>query len=94
MYRQVYDPVGSSLGLSALVAAIPLVVLFVLLGGFRLRAHCAPPFQNNNLANNRSHILTGSPKTSFLAIPTSYPGCPPRPREPSTGADCGSRRCR
>jgi lactate permease len=41
MYRQVYDPIASSLGLSALVAAIPLVVLFVLLGGFRLRAHWA-----------------------------------------------------
>jgi lactate permease len=41
MYRQVYDPFADSLGLSALVAAIPLVVLFVLLGGFRLRAHWA-----------------------------------------------------
>jgi lactate permease len=39
MYRQVYDPVADSLGLSTLVAAIPLVVLFVLLGGFRVRAH-------------------------------------------------------
>jgi lactate permease len=41
MYRQVSDPVSSSLGLSALVAVIPLVVLFVLLGGFRIRAHWA-----------------------------------------------------
>ena len=41
MYRQIYDPVASSLGWSALVAAIPLAVLFVLLGGLRIRAHWA-----------------------------------------------------
>ena len=36
MWSQVYDPVGGSLGLSALVAAIPIVVLLVLLGVFRV----------------------------------------------------------
>ncbi|MDP9221281.1 MAG: L-lactate permease, partial [Actinomycetota bacterium] len=41
MYRQVLDPVGNSLFLSSLVAAIPLVTLFVLLGGLRLRAWVA-----------------------------------------------------
>src|SRR4051794_37432637 len=41
MYHQVYDPVGGSLGLSSIFAVIPLVVLFVLLGGFRLAAHWA-----------------------------------------------------
>ena len=35
MYKQVFDPVGDSLGLSSIFAAIPIVVLFVLLGGSR-----------------------------------------------------------
>ncbi len=37
MYQQVVSPLNS-LGLSALVASIPLVVLFVMLGGFKVRA--------------------------------------------------------
>src|SRR4051812_37938661 len=41
MYKQVLDPVGNSLGLSTIFAVIPLVVLFVLLGGLRLKAHIA-----------------------------------------------------
>ena len=41
MYRQVLDPVGDSLFLSSLVAMIPIVTLFVLLGGLRLAAHVA-----------------------------------------------------
>ncbi|PZS34664.1 MAG: lactate transporter, partial [Pseudonocardiales bacterium] len=41
MYRQVLDPVGNSLFLSSLLAVIPLVTLFVLLGGLRLRAWIA-----------------------------------------------------
>src|SRR3954463_5367958 len=41
MYKQVFDPVSNSLGLTAIFAAIPLVVLFVLLGGFKLKAHWA-----------------------------------------------------
>jgi lactate permease len=40
-YQQVYDPVGSSLGLSSLVAALPLLTLFVLLGVLRMRAWVA-----------------------------------------------------
>ena len=32
MYKQVLDPVSGSLFLSALVAAVPLLALFVLLG--------------------------------------------------------------
>jgi lactate permease len=35
MYQQVYDPVGDSLGLTALFAVLPLLCLFVLLGGVR-----------------------------------------------------------
>jgi lactate permease len=41
MYKQVLDPVANSLGWSTLVAALPLVTLFVLLGGLRLKAHVA-----------------------------------------------------
>jgi lactate permease len=37
-YQQIPDPIGHSLGLSSIFAAIPLVVLFVLLGVMRVRA--------------------------------------------------------
>ena len=38
MYEQVFDPVGDSLGASAIFAALPLLTLFVLLGVFRITA--------------------------------------------------------
>jgi lactate permease len=38
MYEQVFDPVSHSLGLSAIFAALPLITLFVMLGGFRITA--------------------------------------------------------
>ncbi len=38
MFQQVPDPVAGSLALSALVAALPLITLFVLLGGLRWKA--------------------------------------------------------
>src|SRR3954453_5484308 len=41
MYQQVYDPVGDSLFLSTIFAVLPLLTLFVLLGGLKLRAHVA-----------------------------------------------------
>jgi lactate permease len=41
MYRQVLNPVGHSLAWSALFAALPLVVLFVLLGVLKVRAWLA-----------------------------------------------------
>ena len=41
MFQQSPEPVGDSLALSALCAAIPLVTLFVLLGGLRLKAWLA-----------------------------------------------------
>jgi lactate permease len=40
-YRQVYDPLGSSLGLSSIVAVLPLAALFVMLGVLRVRAWLA-----------------------------------------------------
>jgi lactate permease len=41
VYKQVLDPVGDSLFLSSLFALIPIVTLFVLLGGLRMAAHWA-----------------------------------------------------
>ena len=41
MYRQVLDPVSHSLGLTAIFAVLPLAVLFILLGGFRMKAQWA-----------------------------------------------------
>ena len=41
MYKQVFDPVSNSLGLSTVFAVLPLVVLFVLLGGLKVKAHWA-----------------------------------------------------
>src|SRR5215208_2429175 len=41
MYKQVLDPVGGSLFASAIFAALPLITLFVLLGGLKLKAHWA-----------------------------------------------------
>ncbi|MFC7264844.1 L-lactate permease [Streptomyces lutosisoli] len=41
MYVQELEPVAHSLGLSALVAVLPLVVVLVLLGGVRMKAHRA-----------------------------------------------------
>jgi lactate permease len=41
VYVQELEPVADSLGLSALVAALPLVIVLVLLGGVRMQAHLA-----------------------------------------------------
>jgi lactate permease len=41
MFTQDLNPVGDSLTLSALCAAIPLITLFVLLGGLRMKAYLA-----------------------------------------------------
>ncbi len=41
MYKQVLDPVSHSLGLTSIFAVLPLVVLFVLLGVFRMKAQWA-----------------------------------------------------
>jgi lactate permease len=41
VYVQELEPVADSLGLSALVAALPLVIVLVLLGGVRMKAHLA-----------------------------------------------------
>src|SRR4051794_15133294 len=41
VYKQVYDPVSGSLGWTTIFAVLPLVTLFVLLGGLRWRAQWA-----------------------------------------------------
>ena len=41
MYEQAFDPVSNSLALSSLFAVLPLVTLFVLLGGLRWKAQWA-----------------------------------------------------
>ena len=41
MYTQDFDPVSGSLGLTAIFAALPLITLFVLLGGLKMKAHWA-----------------------------------------------------
>ncbi len=41
MYEQVFDPVGGSLALSAIFAALPLLTIFILLGVVRMKAQWA-----------------------------------------------------
>jgi len=41
MYQQVFDPISDSLGWSSLFAVLPLLTMFVLLGGFKMAAHWA-----------------------------------------------------
>jgi lactate permease len=41
MFKQVLDPVGGSLFASAIFAALPLIALFILLGGLKWKAHFA-----------------------------------------------------
>src|SRR2546423_15705001 len=41
MYQQVYDRVSNALGVSSIFAAVPLITLFVLLGGLKMKAHWA-----------------------------------------------------
>jgi lactate permease len=41
MYQQIYDPIASNLVLSAAVALVPIIVLFVLLAGLRMAAQWA-----------------------------------------------------
>ena len=41
MYEQVLDPIGDSLGLTSIFAALPLITLFVLLGVLKMKAWIA-----------------------------------------------------
>jgi lactate permease len=41
VYTQDFNPVSDSLGLTAIFAALPVLTLFVLLGGFKMKAQWA-----------------------------------------------------
>jgi lactate permease len=41
LFKQDFSPVSDSLGLSSIFAALPIITLFVLLGGFKVKAHIA-----------------------------------------------------
>ena len=41
MYEQIFDPVGNSLALSSIFAALPLLTIFVLLGALKMKAQWA-----------------------------------------------------
>jgi lactate permease len=41
VYTQDFNPVSDSLGLTAIFAVLPLLTLFVLLGGLKMKAHWA-----------------------------------------------------
>ena len=41
MYTQDFDPVSDSLGLTSIFAVLPVLTLFVLLGGLRMKAQWA-----------------------------------------------------
>lgn len=41
MYEQIFDPVGNSLALSTIFAVLPLVIIFLLLGVFKVKAQWA-----------------------------------------------------
>jgi lactate permease len=41
LFTQDFSPVSDSLGLSSIFAALPIITLFVLLGGFKVKAHIA-----------------------------------------------------
>src|SRR3954449_2422818 len=69
MYKQVLDPVGDSLFLSALVAMIPLATLFVLLAGLKLRAHVAGGI-SLVVAILIAVIVWGMPLGTSLAVAT------------------------
>lgn len=68
MYVQELEPVADSPGLSALVATLPVVIVLVLLGGVRMKAHRA------GLIGLLRHRSSPSPK--------SPPSSPPRTTSP------------
>ena len=65
MYQQVLDPVADSLAWSAIVAALPLLLLFVLLGALTMTAWKASLI-SLGLADVRSYALP------VAAITSSY----------------------
>ena len=60
VYKQVLDPVGDSLFYSSLFALIPIVTLFVLLGGLRLRGAHRRARRARPVDPRRDHRLRGA----------------------------------
>ena len=83
MYKQVFDPVGDSLGLSSIFAAIPIIVLFVLLGGLKMKAHLAALISLVDRAHRRDRGLrdAGRPGARQSAL---------RARSSGSSRSCGS----
>lgn len=82
VYVQKLEPVADSLGLSALVATLPLVLLLVLLGGVHMKAHRAGPMgllaaslsPGSCTAAGRPDALQRRPGSRFRLLPHPVDG--------------------
>ena len=70
MYRPVLDPVGGSLALTALVAVLPLLTLFVLLGVLRMSAPGAALISLAVAARRRRSLVYAMPVGQALLAGT------------------------
>ena len=87
MYKQVLDPVGNSLGLSTIFAALPLVTLFVLLGRPQAQGSCRRPVVAAGGDPRRDHRLLDAGRAR-----RSTPA--PRARPSASSRSCGSSSTR
>ena len=76
---QNYSPVGESIGMSALVAAVPLVVIFICLAVLKMKAHKAALLAVASAYRHRRHRL-GHARQAGRTCP--WPGCRLRPLSP------------
>ena len=94
MWQHNYEPIGGSLGLSAIAAAIPILVLFVMLGILRKPAWMAAIGQwtPNGLAVLRlKDLLYGAPSTAALLVAVLGIGVPAVAAFALTGRRLGGR---
>ena len=87
MFQQVLDPVGDSLGLSALCAAIPLITLFVLLGGLKVKAWIAGLVAARRRTPRGNRLLRHAGRPS---APVGHGRAPPS----ASSRSCGSSSTR
>ena len=73
MFQQDSEPVGDSLALSALCAAIPLLTLFVLLGGLQVRAWLAGLISLGGRARGRGRAVRDAGRAGAAAPPPRAP---------------------
>ena len=69
MWQHNYEPVAASLGASALAAAIPIVVLFILLGPLRRQA-----WQAAMASLVSALVSTTAPPVTYMLLPTALVG--------------------